>query len=254
MKRLKAFLGLLICISLLSGCGMFTSKIPELNDIEHEMVVEYAAETLLQYDKGHGDKVLTKPVNYTIPEPSPSEEPSPEIEEQVEPDAEKTVDDNDINAGVNSVDIIDNTGDTPSSYSTIEGALGLADEVKFEYLGYEIKDSYPDSLESYFVMNATAGNRLLIVRFALNNISDHTVAISMPEKHARFKINLNGTSRNALTTMLLNDMAFIEGTLDAGQATEVVVVGEYQADDLMAVDSLGLTVKLSDGNTTIGLE
>lgn len=249
MKRLKVFLGLLICISLLSGCGMFASKIPELNEVEKSMVVEYAAESLLHYDKTHGDKLLREPVNYTIPTPTPEPTPEPVLEEQKEPSSET-----DINANVNSVDIIDNTGETPSTYSSIEAALGLSDELEFDYLGYEVKSSYPDSLESYFVMNATSGNKLLIISFALTNITDHTVEVNMPESHARYKINLNGSAKNALTTMLLNDMAYVEGTLDAGQATEVVVVGEYSEEALATIDSLGLVVKLTDGNTSINLE
>ena len=124
-----------------------------------------------------------------------------------------------------------------------EQILGLQD-VSLTYSGYEVDEFYPkNGNEIYFVMNATPGNNLLVMKFTLRNLLNEEQEIRIQPGAVRVKIDLNGGEKNALTTMLLNDLATYQGTLGPNEETELVVVGEYPVEDLQAIDSLSVKLK-----------
>jgi len=243
---------ILICMLFsLASCGLVENKIPELTEDEEALVVEYASSTLLKYDANNGDKIGKKPEDFIIPvEP----EPTPEIE-WVEPEIVPTPEPEDGSVDTSDIDVIDNTSSVTSYDSQdLEKAFELDDQIDFIYEGYSIVESYPDSLDSYFVMNASKGTHLVILKFTITNITNNTLDVDMGDIGGKFRISLNGISKNALTTMLLNDLAFYRDTIDSGASDEVVIVGEYADEDLNSVDSLQLILKSEDGNKTINLE
>ena len=124
-----------------------------------------------------------------------------------------------------------------------EQILGLQD-VSLTYSGYEVDEFYPkNGNEIYFVMNATPGNNLLVVKFTLRNLLNEEQDIQIQPGTVRVKISMNGEEENALTTMLLNDLATYQGTLGPNEETELVVVGEYPVEDLQSIDSLSVKLK-----------
>ena len=124
-----------------------------------------------------------------------------------------------------------------------EQVLGLQD-VSLTYSGYEVDEFYPkNGNEIYFVMNATPGNNLLVVKFTLRNLLNEEQDIQIQPGTVRVKIIMNGEEENALTTMLLNDLATYQGTLGPNEETELVVVGEYPVEDLQSIDSLSVKLK-----------
>ena len=124
-----------------------------------------------------------------------------------------------------------------------EQILGLQD-VSLTYSGYEVDEFYPkNGNEIYFVMNATPGNNLLVVKFTLRNLLNEEQDIQIQPGTVRVKIIMNGEEENALTTMLLNDLATYQGTLGPNEETELVVVGEYPVEDLQSIDSLSVKLK-----------
>lgn len=247
-KRIGPVLaGLTICI-LFSGCAAFDSTIPELTEEQEREVVEYATETLLKYDRKHGDKVGRQPDDFVIkptviveePEPTPTPEATPgpeyiEIPESAEPEFEPE----------------DVPGET--AYSDLNSAMGNTDGfVSFDYVSYEVVDTYPDSLEAYFVMSATPGNKLIIVKYNAVNSTSEEVAVDVPGTMSpRFKITVNGNTKNALTTLLLNDLAYYKGSLGPGEQEEVVVVGEFSESELTNIESLSLSVKTPEGENRL---
>lgn len=239
-----AVAGLTICICM-SGCAMFDSTIPELSKEQEDVVVEYAAETLLKYDKKHGDKVGRQPEDFVIkptiiveePEPTPTPEATPEPEYIEIPEGDEPE--------FSSEEFFE----AETVYSDINSAMGnQSGEVSFDFVSYEVVDTYPDSLDAYFVMSATPGNKLIIVRYNAVNSSDHAVDVDVAGSMGpRFKLTVNGNTKNALTTLLLNDMAYYKNSLEAGASDEVVVVGEFPATELESIESLSLTVKPGNG-------
>ena len=132
-----------------------------------------------------------------------------------------------------------------------EQILGLQD-VSLTYSGYEVDEFYPkNGNEIYFVMNATPGNNLLVVKFTLRNLLNEEQDIQIQPGTVRVKIIMNGEEKNALTTMLLNDLATYQGTLGPNEETELVVVGEYPVEDLQVIDSLSVKLKNESGEVIL---
>lgn len=229
----------------LCGCG---NTIPEMTEQEQELVVEYAANELLKFDKNHVVKLteLEEEEPAETPEEATPDKTQPEEKEEPEDKGGVTADD---------VTVIDQTGENASIENvSIEQFLGLSD-AEISYTGYEIADSYPSdgTEEVYFFMEATENSQLLVLKFDLKNTADGEKEVNLADSQVRYKIGINGAEQNALTTMLLNDMAYYQGTLAAGESTELVVVGEIPTDQADQITDLALVMKSVDDTATISL-
>ncbi len=231
-----------VCSALIStGCG---NTIPEMTQEQQELVVEYAAGTVLKYDKNYEGKL----VELTLDETSLEEEKAaPESENEIEQEiAEPKKDD---------VAVMDNTEDTEDVIQNIESFLQL-DSVRVTYTGYETDDFYPRESggdELYFIMDATEGNKLLVLKFLVENMSATDRELDIAQSNVRFKIAVDGVEKNALTTMLLNDLAYYRGVLTAGESTELVLVCEISNQQAEEISSLELIMKNVDDTATISL-
>lgn len=226
----------------LTGCG---NAIPEMTMEQQELVVEFAASELLKYDVNYQSK-LTAPEPEQQPEEEQGEQPKePLIEEETLP--EEIIADTDVT-------IVDNTGTVEAQNISIADFLDLTG-VEISYAGYETVDTYPEgeAKEAYFFMSATEGNKLLVLRFSALNVSGEELSIDLAKSQTRYKIILNGTEKNALTTMLLNDMAYYQGTLAANESIELVLLCEIQDDQTEFIDTLQLKMKSVDDSATISL-
>lgn len=226
----------------LTGCG---NAIPEMTMEQQELVVEFAASELLKYDVNYQSK-LTAPEPEQQPEEEQGEQPKePLIEEETLP--EEIIADTDVT-------IVDNTGTVEAQNISIADFLDLTG-VEISYAGYETVDTYPEgeAKEAYFFMSATEGNKLLVLQFSALNVSGEELSIDLSKSQTRYKIILNGTEKNALTTMLLNDMAYYQGTLAANESIELVLLCEIQDDQTEFIDTLQLKMKSVDDSATISL-
>lgn len=240
-KKITGGLAVVCSALIATGCG---NSIPEMTEEQQELVVEYAAGVVLKHDKNYEGKL----VELTLEEDDAKEtetsslKEDEEVSEIVESEAEDVV-------------VIDNTENLEETTYTIESFLQL-DTVRITYMGYEISDFYPNENESddlYFIMNATDGNKLLILKFLTENISDMDAELNIAKSNVRFKIDVDGVTKNALTTMLLNDLAYYNGTLAAGESTELILVCEVSEMQSEEISSLSLIVKSVDNTATISL-
>lgn len=240
-KKITGGLAVVCSALIATGCG---NSIPEMTEEQQELVVEYAAGVVLKHDKNYEGKL----VELTLEEDDAKETETPslpedeEVSEIVESEAEDVV-------------VIDNTENLEETTYTIESFLQL-DTFRITYMGFEISDFYPNENESddlYFIMNATDGNKLLILKFLTENISDMDAELNIAKSNVRFKIDVDGVTKNALTTMLLNDLAYYNGTLAAGESTELILVCEVSEMQSEEISSLSLIVKSVDNTATISL-
>lgn len=234
-KKTKPFITILTGAMIVSLCGC-GNAIPNLSEEQEALVVEYASTAVLKHDANYQGKLVDlstitneeevppeeitqAPVEETnIPEePAPVQEPQPEADSAAQQEEEVQV--------------------------NAEQILGLQN-VSLICSGYEVDEFYPkNGNEIYFVMNATPGNNLLVVKFTLKNLLNEEQDIQIQPGTVRVKINLNGEEKNALTTMLLNDLATYQGTLGPDEETELVVVGEYPVEELQTIDALSVKLK-----------
>lgn len=228
----------------LTGCG---NAIPEMTEQQQELVVEFAAGELLKFDQKHVAKLM--PVEMieeeeSVPEEAPAEAPASEEEKQEPAESE--------GIPADEVTVIDHTEEMPES---VDEFLGL-EGVSITYTGYELTDSYPTetSDDVFFFMSATENNKLLVLKFQAENVSGGEMMLDLAKGQTRYKIAVNGVEQNALTTMLLNDMAYYQGTLAAGESVELVVVGEVSGGQAGQIESLSLTMRGVDGSAAISLD
>lgn len=234
-KKMKPFIILLAgtLIVNLSGCG---NTIPSLSEEQEALVVEYASTAVLKHDANYQGKLVDlstlkneeeTPVEETMQAPAEEADIPKEPEQMQEPQQ----------------DVFSAEQAEAEIQADAEQILGLQD-VSLTYSGYEVDEFYPkNGNEIYFVMNATPGNNLLVVKFTLRNLLNEEQDIQIQPGTVRVKIIMNGEEENALTTMLLNDLATYQGTLGPNEETELVVVGEYPVEDLQSIDSLSVKLK-----------
>lgn len=242
-KNFKSGVIMVLSAVLMTGCG---NTIPEMTEEEQELVVEYAANTLLKYDKYYERKLIELTLEQELAEDTvPKEEEKEETEEKPEKESSLKPD--------SEVTIIDNTGDAVSENISIQKFLGL-DSVEITYTGDEVCDAYPEQGEDlFFIMNATAGNKLLVLKFQVKNVSGTETELDIAQSNTRFKVVVDGKQTNALTTMLLNDLAYYKGTLGAGEETELVLVCEVPEGESGNISALGLMMKNVENTATISL-
>lgn len=234
----------------LTGCG---NAIPEMTPQQQELVVEFAAGELLKFDQKHTTKLT--PIEMIQEENSQADTAA--LEEQADNPADKVKGQEEGAAteegtSADEVTVIDQTQEAiPKSVDEFLELTG----VSIAYTGYELTDSYPSEAadDVYFFMSATANNKLLVLKFQVENVSGESMELDLAHKKARYKIVVNDLEQNALTTMLMNDMAYYRGTLASGEKVELVLVGEVSGEQANQITSLGLTMKSADETATISL-
>lgn len=237
-KKVTGAAVVLLSAAITAGCG---NEIPELSEQQQELVVEYAVSELLKHDANHEEKLveLTLEEDPAQTEEGAEEESVPETEEKAEEEIREEPD-------ASQVPVIDNTQGQQYENVSIEEFLNL-NSVRITYAGYETGSVYPDQGEEfYFVMNATEGNELLIVKFMAENLSGAEMPLDISQSGTRFKITVNGQEKNALTTMLVNDLAYFQGTLSPAEATELVLICEIPDEEAGGITSLSVTMKDGD--------
>ncbi len=243
MNKATGFIaGILTAGLFLSGCG---NQIPDMTAEEQALVVSYAAEVVERHDSNHPAKLESEAVVEQKKEEKAQKEAEKEQlrqEEEAKAEEEK------------------NTHST-SQMSEQEVALTLDDVIgidgfAFSYEGYELDDSYPNGGEdTYFVMDATEGEKLLVLRFLAQNLTADEKELPMVTSGIRFKITADGKTQNALTTMLLNDFSNFDGTIPGNGTQELVLICEVPASDVSAdIGSIAVIVKNGDKNATISLQ
>lgn len=248
MRKEAICVSTLILAVALTGCG---NAIPDMTSQQEELVVEYAADVLLKHSKNYDSKLVELSV---VREAEEREAAMQQAVRQAAREEEQAEKENTEKEDTSSdVEVIDNTGEAAvQNPSSIEDFLKL-DSVKFTYSGYETDSLYPQQGEElFFVMNATEGNKLLVLKFQTENLSDTETALDIAQSETRFKIVVNGVEKNALTTMLLNDLPYYQGTLGPKESQELVLICEVPEEE--EISSLSLIMRGAENATEISLE
>lgn len=236
--------GALLCAMALTmtACG---NQIPDLTEDESQRVGEYAAVTLLKYDANNRSRLVDPDVVIARLEKDAAKEAG---RQEQTPTEEQP-------GGTTASEIEMPTAQEDITTS-LEDFFGLAAGVTLTYQDYQIADSYPEdgSSDAYFALDASAGKKLLVLRFALTNGTAQEENIDFLSTGSRYIITVNGSTRgNALTTMLSNDMSTYAETLNSGETRELVLLLEVNEDVASAVQSISLHLKNASNEYTIQL-
>ena len=230
MKTRKILKGMMILgtmTMMVTGCG---NQIPDLTEEQAQKIGEYAALTLLKYDTNHQSRLVDEAVVEEYEEKLEEEalkesaEPTPTPEpEGMDPVADTPVVEREEDAVVSEVIV------------TMEECLGLPGGVAVTYEGRETYETYPadGSTQNYFTLDASAGKKLLVLNFSLENQTGSDVQIDLFAKDAVFMLSADGVdAQKALTTMLLNDLSTYVGAIEAENSREMVLL--FEIDEMTA--------------------
>lgn len=239
--KILIFLCVLISSIFIAGCS---NVIPDMTGEEQDLIVEYAASKLLQYDTKVGSQ-FNKEYPETIVEDEEGESTEIMPEDETENDLEMP------SVEVTQTPVVVEPEEEILSF---EETLGL-EGISVLYTGFEAVKFYPDNGdEIYFVMNATEGNELIIVHFLVENKTQDDKEIAFTHNDTRFKLVMDGESRNVLTTLLLNDLSSYVGTLNAGESLDLVLVGEYPEGTAASAESMEVSAFGANGTTKLKMK
>ena len=229
MNKATGFMAGMLTVSLfLSGCG---NRIPDMTEEEQSLVVSYAAEVVERHDSNHPAKLESEAV----------------VEQKKEEKAQKEAEKERLRQEEEAKAEEEKNNHSTSQMSEQEVALTLDDAIGI--------DGFAFSYDTYFEMDATDGEKLLVLKFLAQNLTAEEKELPMITSGIRFKITTDGKTQNALTTMLLNDLSNFDGTIQGNGTQELVLVCEVPASDVSTdIGSIALIVKNGDKNTTISLQ
>lgn len=233
---------------LLTGCG---TSYPDLTAEEEKMVGEYAAKLLLKYDANNRSRLIAREEMEEKTIIEETETPIEETDEQLK--EETTVETPEENAPVTGAEEVPATNMIASPEEFYE----LSEGITIDYQGMEICSSYPPDgqADSYFALDATEGKSLMVLKFKIENQAQSEQKVDLLTQNVLFRITANGGyTRNTLTTMLLDDMSTYVGTLDAGEAEDVVLLVEVDNDVANNISTLMLNLKNELKTCTIQLK
>jgi hypothetical protein len=216
------------------GCG---NAIPEMTDTQRQAISEYAVEKVLEYDISKESRLVDLS-KYPEPTPTPGPTPSPEPEG------------------------MDEVIDTPvieleqENIATPAQALSLAEGVTLDFAGYEVVSAYPGSdVESFMVVEAGSGEKLLVMKFMLLNGSGQPVMLDMIGEKTSYLVTVNDTySANGLITLLDDDLSTFYGELQPDEGKNLVLLAEFKEEEVLDVATIRLAVQSGGKATKVDLK
>jgi len=250
----------MICIMLigmgltLTGCANSFDHMPDLTEEESALIAEYAAGILLKYDRNlkelatdseieaydEREAIFRENTEALLAAKGMNGEEDEE-EEQREADSPKEA---------------EAAQPAAASFAGIAQFCGL-DGFQIDYTGYKVCDSYPDAggEDMVFAMDATQGNKLLVLEFTAQNTGAEDRELDMIGQNIQFRISVNeADGRNALPTLLLNDLSSYKDTVPAGSSVTLVLVREIPEAEAGSVGTLSLSLRSESDSASVVLE
>lgn len=237
MVKRKIVCGAACCLVFFSGCG---ASLPQMTQEQENAIVEYAADVVMRYTKDYDSRL----VDLSLYEEK-TEETMVEPEKETEQGGmEETAD----------TETIDSGGE--EALDTLDSLL-MPKGVTMAFSGSRVVDSYPDNggASPYFALDASKGNRLLVLEFTLHNTNGEETELDILSLAPKCTIAVNDTERrNILSTMLLDDLSTYVGTLGADEEISLVLLAEIEEAYADSVENLRLTAKTDAGSVTAVLQ
>ena len=279
--RKKTWMAACLCLIVLSAAGC--TKAQDLTEEEQDVIAEYAADTLLKYDKGYnskyqedallqakndakaamesGKKQTKEPENKKTqppkkteapkktesPTPTPEPIPTPEQPAETIPAPQVTT--------APQIQVPNQNENRMSPYDM--GKLFGIEGVEVNYVGFEALDEYPalpdDQLA--FTMKASQGSKLLVIKFDLINHSSSTKACNIVGQNMKFQMRFNNKDFVGVQkTLLADDFAAMNCILQAEEVKRAVVICQVAAGYEKTISSVDLIARIGGENTMLNLQ
>lgn len=258
-KILCTALGMMSIFSL-TGCG-----IKEMSDSETKVIAQYAADVLMHYDASYYDMFAEEPKikDETVSaeqSAEPKETKAPVEQTQTPAPVEQTQQPSTMDAAQveatgeqATAQVAQNLGMTPIEVGNIFGL----DKVEISYKSVNIVDKYPEAADNQlaFQMEATQGQKLLVVSFNLYNTANVTSNCNILGQNVKFRVCINDTDNLSVQkTLLLDDLSQMNITLQPNESKNAVAVCQVPADYNPEISSLSLIVRTGGEDKVVKLK
>ncbi len=261
-KRQLSVIIAALSVLLLGGCG---DEIPDLTPEQQELITEYSAALLLKYDSNSPSRLLPEGSVVSIDFVDPNN-PNAQSAETVPADVSEE-DPSDLYVDSEPVytseettvtDVVTGESSGPAPYGEGFGGFLAQTGAEMAYSGmYEVVDSYPegDSVNPYFTVDASAGNKLLILHFDLLNPSANDLDVNLSTLNLRYRVSINGgKNKFVMTTLLGNDLLSYVGTIPAASSQDIVAVCEVSEAEAADIRSIDFTIRSDNNSSVISLQ
>ena len=231
-KKNKIVLCLLASTICMTACG---NSIPEMTQEQKDLVVQYAAGTLLEHLNESGTRLVDTS--------EPKEEPTLADAVTVTPEGKSSVSENDIATDEAPKQAMENKETAQISATQ----LLQIEPLTITYTGYEICDSYPEQGEEdlYFSVEAGAGKKLLVLQVAVTNPGQEQVEFdTLHKQNIKYRVMLNGADRHqVMLTMLDNDFSAMDIMINPGETMQTVLLAEVSEETAGQIASVDLVIR-----------
>lgn len=241
-KKIKGFAFIMAASVLplmyMSGCSSIS-----YGNTKEEEVVEYAVNAVLNHDKNYIVKLADR-----APEPETTTVWISDNEAQNAAGSESQ----EGNAGNNNSSGGNSEKPQTVTVSANEG-FGLSGFTVTE-AGYELSDRYPDGNDG-FSMVALKNNKLLVLKFNVTNNSGSAASLDMLGKNLSYRCLINNSKGvNVQVTALLNALNTYNGTFEAGETKEMVLVFQISDEISANINNISLYIAKDSGTGVIAIK
>lgn len=211
----KVILSLCLCFGMcaLGGCA----KATDLTEEQQDLIAEYSAGLLLQYEDRYERKLVSEEVVAT-PSATPFTAPSATPVSEVEPTQASVSQ----SAGFQQTDAGDEE-EEQFQQSSLNDMYQIQD-VTFSYKSYQVGRVYPKK-KSAFPMTAKKGEKFFVLRFQVKNTSGQRRKVNLQHRDFTYALVLDGVEYQPTIVIQKNGgLNYLKTTLPGKSAEEAILV------------------------------
>ena len=213
---------------ILTGCS---TSVPDLSNVDNDIVAQYMADTVLQHDKNYEDAFQ---YDHSILLPTPEPTKAPQTPQATEQPGGGTGSDS-VVAGGSSASGGASVNGGGSSTQEAKRNIALSDLYGISGIGitgssYSVKNSYGSD---YYAYTAKKGKKLLVANFTISN-----------NKGASLIVNGKTVAKPSMT-MVEGDLQYFKKSIAGNQKKQGVLI--FEIDKSLKVS--GVQVQFTKGNS-----
>lgn len=236
MVNRQNILLLCLCFSVFGLVGCTSAK--NLTEEEQDMIAEYSAGVLLQHEEKYEQRLIKQdaaPTQEPTAEPAavtpvPTVTPASGEESQSEDEEEK----------LNEISL---------------DQLYHVDGLKVTYDSYLFCKEYPKKSNA-FQMTAKKGERLMIVRFNVQNTTSKVLKVNLLKREIGYSLEIDGETYEPTIAIQKNGgLNYLKTSLEPGKSEEAIVVYNIPKEKAEAAkESLVITVRDGDNVSKVQIK
>ncbi|MBP5198290.1 MAG: hypothetical protein J6033_04475 [Lachnospiraceae bacterium] len=257
MRRILMFCLCSLMVVLSTGCGAIDGDYPDLTPKEEQMVSDYAAILLLQYDASTRSRLVAedevlmdnakrRTANINSITLKAKEELNSKMEELKREEEEKNNSKSDDSSDGSK------SGNAEAVSYSLEEVFKLPDGVSLVYSGSNVMESFDGGEDDPLSVVADKGSLLLMAGFTLTNNSGADVDLDFLHETISARLFLNGRgAKGFLPTFFDNDLMNYKNTLENGSSVNLYLIFQEDMNELNEISDLRIVLKNESKSHTI---